>query len=189
MRIIFDMDDTLVGLLDEWLKYLNSYKGIPQKTREDILEWDMRKSYPDLTDEQLYNILSKEQLWNTVQPIVGATECLDKLKQDGHSLYIATASYPLSYYIKLTHCLFKHFTHFNPKNVICIYDKYLLKCDVLVDDNPENLRRSTAVRILIDAPHNRTCDKECYDYRVNTFEEIYNIIKNIDNARSELYYE
>ena len=187
MKIVFDMEDTLVNLLDRWLEYLNSYKNIIHKTRDEIKDWDMKKAYPELTTEQICNPLFLESLWDTVEPVKGAQELIDKLSKDGHTLYIATASHPRTFAMKLEKCLFKHFKQFHTKNVMCIYDKHLIKCDFLIDDNPENLRNSHAIKILIDAPYNRDCDKDCYDYRVSNYEEIYDIINKIDNARSELY--
>lgn len=186
MRLIFDMDDVLVELLDEWLIHLNTY-NVLSKTKEDITSWNMKVAYPDLTDKQLYGCLNDVQLWERVQPVKDAYKYLKLLKEEGHEIYVATASYPNSYFIKTQYCLFRHFDFLNPTNVICIHNKSLLDGDVLFDDYHENLREFKGVKVLKNAPYNKNCDEECFHFRVNTWEEFYNIVKEISKLKEESY--
>lgn len=187
MRIFVDMDDVLVELLDEWLFQLNQ-NTINKKEPEDITDWDMRKAYPDLTDSQIFGMLSSESLWSNIKPVKNAYKYMKKLIEDGHEVYVATSSYPNSFFLKTEYCLLKHFDFLSPKNLICIHDKYLLDGDILFDDYHENLRKFKGIRVLKDAPYNRN-DYQFIDFRVskdNAWEEFYQIVKELQNIK-EMY--
>jgi 5'(3')-deoxyribonucleotidase len=179
MRIFVDMDDILVNLLDEWLIHLNNYEGVTPKTKEDITNWNMRLAYPTLTDSQLYGCLSDAEFWQRVQPVKYAYKYLKMLINEGNEVYVATSSYPMSFWVKTENCLFKHFDFLSPKNVVCINNKSLLNGDVLFDDYHENLRKFRGIKVLRDKPYNRNCDNECFHFRINTWEEFYNIVQEL----------
>lgn len=179
------MDDILVNLLDEWLIYLNEFKGVVPKTKDEIVEWDMSRAYPMLTKNQLYGCLCDDDFWKRVQPVTGAYTYMKKLIDDGHEIYIATSSQPHSFFIKTQYCLFKHFDFLSPKQVICINNKSLLDGDILFDDYHENLRNFKGVRVLRNKPYNLNCDEECHHFRVDTWEEFYAIVKEINNYRED----
>lgn len=181
IRIFVDMDDVLVNLLDEWLIHLNNYKGVKPKTKEDIVNWNLRLAYPTLTDSQIFGCLSDPEFWDRVQPVAGAYKYLKLLKEEGHEIFVATSSFPISFYYKTEKCLFKHFDFITSNAVMCINNKYLLNGDILFDDYHENLRKFKGIKILRNKPYNQDCDKECYHFRVDTWEEFYNIVNEIAN--------
>ena len=179
MRIFVDMDDILVNLLDEWLTHLNNYKGVEPKTEDDIVNWNMRLAYPTLTDSQLYGCLSDNDFWDRVQPVKDAYKYLKMLKDNGHEIYVATSSFPISFYYKTEKCLFKHFDFLTPKNVICINNKSLLKGHILFDDYHENLRNFGGIKVLRNKPYNKNCDEECFHFRVDSWEEFYILVNEL----------
>jgi 5'(3')-deoxyribonucleotidase len=182
MRIFVDMDDVLVNLSEAWLSFLNKTSNYHREP-SDIVDWDMKVAYPDLTSLQVYNPLYQEKMWDNVKPIEDAYYYLKKLIEDGHEVYIATASYPWSFYIKTERCLFKMFDFLSPKNVVCIHDKDLLNGDILFDDYHVNLRYFNGVKVLKNAPYNQNCDEECFHFRVNKWDEFYDIVNEINNTR------
>ena len=189
MRIFIDMDDICVNLLHEWLIALNQLPNVIPKTEADIVEWDMKLAYPMLTPNQLYGPLYDSEMWKRVQPVEGAYIHLKKLIEEGHEVYIATASYPNSYFIKTEFCLLKHFDFLTPKNVICINNKSLLDGDILFDDYHENLRKFKGIKVLRDKPYNRNCDRECYHFRVskdNSWEELYEIVTQVAKLKENI---
>lgn len=189
MKIIVDMDDILVDLLHEWLIVCNNYKGVEPKTEKDITNWNMRLAYPTLTDHQLYGCLSDAEFWERVQPVDDAYKYLKLLMDEGNEMYVATSSFPISFAWKTIHCLFKHFDFLTPKNVICINNKSLLDGDVLFDDYHENLRNFKGVKVLRNKPYNMNCDKECFHFRVDKWEEFYNICQELRKLKEGEFVE
>lgn len=187
MRIFVDMDEVLVELLDEWLVRLNSISKYHREP-EDIVDWDIKLAYPDLTPAELYGPLYCESMWKNIKPVKNAYKYLKQLVDDGHEIYIATSSYPNSFFIKTEYCLLKHFDFLTPKNLICIHDKYLLDGDVLFDDYHENLHNFKGVKVLKDTTYNRNCDKDCFHFRVskeNAWQEFYVIITELINVKEK----
>ena len=189
MRIFIDMDDICVNLLHEWLITLNQLPNVVSQTESDIVDWDMKLAYPMLTPNQVYSPLYNAEMWKRVQPIEGAYKYMKRLIDEGNEVYIATASYPDSYFIKTTNCLLKHFDFLTPKNIICIHSKFLLDGDVLFDDYHENLRKFKGVKVLRNRPYNVNCDEECYHFRVDKWEEFYNICQEIRKVKEGVYFE
>lgn len=183
MRIFIDMDDICVELLDEWLFHLNKISKY-HKEPEDIINWDMRLAYPDLTSNQLYGPLRDSSMWENVKSVKNAYMYLKRLIEDGHEIYIATSSHPDSFFLKTSNCLFKLFDFLTPNQIICIHDKYLLEGDILFDDYHENLRKFKGIKVMRDKAYNRNCDEECFHFRVskdNCWEEFYNIVKELEH--------
>jgi 5'(3')-deoxyribonucleotidase len=146
----------------------------------------MRIAYPTLTDNQLYGCLSDVEFWKRVQPVDGACKYLRLLREEGHKIYVATSSYPLSFWCKTEYCLFKHFDFLTPKNVICINDKSLLDGDILFDDYHENLRNFKGIKVLRNKPYNINVDTPYVDFRIDTWEEFYEIVTELTKLK-EIY--
>jgi 5'(3')-deoxyribonucleotidase len=188
MRIFVDMDDVLVELLDEWIWQLNNVSEY-KRQKCDIKHWDMRLSYPDLSDKVLYGILNEECFWDNVKPVNDAYKYLKLLKEEGHEVYVATSSYPRPFSIKINNCLLKYYDFLTPKDLICIHNKSLLRGDVLFDDYHENLRNFKGVKVLKDAPYNRNCEKSCFHFRVVNWSEFYKIVKELSNVEGVVWSE
>ena len=182
MDIIIDMDDICVELLEPWLNVLNK-KSKYHREEVDIVNWDIRLAYPDLTSFQIYTPLYDVELWKNVRPVKGAYECMQRLMQEGHRIYIATASYPQNFGIKTEECLFKIFKFIKHEDVICIHNKSLLKGHIMFDDYHENLKNFEGLRVLRTKPYNINCSDDCFDIRTsneNCWEEFYKIVKELE---------
>ena len=179
MIIGIDFDSTLNELLDVWVMWLNRAYGFSVKP-EDITDWELGKAYPWLTKEELYMPLNTPEFWDEVQIKQDAAEILERLMAEGHEVYIITSSYYKVLPFKLKRCLFKHFPFINHKQVIITYNKALIMCDVLIDDGLHNLKGSTAVKVVFDAPYNRGPEaKDIVDYRVGSWKEVYVLIRGL----------
>ena len=173
--IVTDLDDCLIDLLPTWVDTLNKRHNLSVKV-EDIINWDIAQFFPTLSYLDVFSPLFEEDFWSKVQPIKGAIGTLDKLRADGHQVIICTATHHNIISNKLNQAFLPHFTWATNKNVIVCHHKHLISCDYLIDDNPKNLEKSKALRILMDKPHNRDCSRDCYDFRVHSWEEIYKLI-------------
>lgn len=173
LTILVDLDDTIEGLLQAWVDWLNEHYGTSVK-RDDVTEWEVSSFFPELTKEQVYEPLCQEDFWKTVKPFDGAAEYLQKLKDDGHKLLIVTSSWYGALRSKMENVLFKYFPMFTWKDVIITAHKQFIEGDVLVDDGIHNLVGGSYEKLLMDAPHNRWFDAEENGMtRVTNWSEIY----------------
>ena len=110
MVILVDMDDTIEHLLVPWLDWLNRKFGRNVR-KSDVHSWDMRIAYPGLTLEEIFGALDEEEFWDTVPPIEGAAEVLERWMKQGHRVYIVTATPPKSVQAKMERVLFRYFPY------------------------------------------------------------------------------
>ena len=172
MIILVDMDDTIEHLLVPWLDWLNARYG--KNVREsDVVSWDMRVAYPDLTLDEIFEVLDEDAFWETVPPIDGAREGLEYLIERGHRIYIVTSTPVRSVRAKMERVLFRYFPFLNWNQVIITSNKQMLKADVMIDDGYHNLVGGAYRKILVDAPYNRGFDeKKDGMIRVHNWKEI-----------------
>lgn len=179
--IAVDMDDVCVNLLQSWLIYLNNKYGTNVQY-EDITDWDMRKFFPELSAEQIFEPLHEKELWRTVTPRPDAMNYLKLLHKEGFKILIVTASHHKNICTKLEVALFPYFDFLTYKDIVMCQYKDLIKCDYIVDDNPENLRNSDAVRFLMSAPHNKKLyEAGVYTHKVDNWSEIYKLIHRMED--------
>ena len=179
--IAFDMDDVLVELLNTWLDVLNRHHNLKVK-KEDVVDWDMKLAYPTLNEHQIYECLGAPYFWKEVEKKDNGPEVVQRFIDDGYKVVVVTAARPESIATKLNKCLFKHYPMLSYKDIIMAHQKDLINCDYIVDDGPHNLKNHKAIKFLMDAPYNKNCDKIIYDFRVKNLEEVYSIIKEIENV-------
>lgn len=171
--ICCDMDDTIEDLLGPWVKWLNLEHNLDVKV-EDIKSWEMKQSFPTLTDYQIFKPLNTPEFWDYVKPKLNSVYWLYKLIEDGHKVYICTNSHYKIVEAKFDRVLFKHFPYLTWKDVIIMKDKHMIKCDYLIDDGVHNIVGDYK-GLLIDMPHNKGFNHENV-IRVYDFEAVYNII-------------
>lgn len=184
LTILVDMDDTIENLAEAWVAYLNA-RHQTSTNLSDITDWDISKAFPTLTKEQVYVPLFEDAFWSWVKPMEGASESLQKLIADGHTVLIVTTSNYQTLAAKMEQVLFHYFLFLTWNDVIITAHKQLIKGDVLIDDGIHNLEGGDYFKILMTAPHNR-----CYDadknrmYRVTSWSETYSVIQALACADS-----
>lgn len=179
MRILIDMDDTIEQLLVAWLKRVNEKYG-RNVCYEDITQWDVSAAYPGLTHDQVYNEILEDDFWQEVRPIPDAPEVMERLMQQGHELYIVTATPYESVVGKMEHVLFRYFPFISWNQVIITANKQLLKADVMIDDGIHNLAGGDYIKLLVDAPYNRAYNAEANGMiRVHSWKEIETILAEL----------
>lgn len=172
LRILVDMDDTIEHLLMAWINCLNMRHG-KSVNWEDIREWSVPSVYPDLTREQVYAPLLEDDFWKTVKPMEGAAEVLKWAIEQGHEIYIVTASAYETIKSKMENVLFRYFPFITWSNVIITSNKQMVRGDILIDDAPHNLINGSYVKVLMTAPHNINYDASSNNMiRVHTWEEV-----------------
>lgn len=182
LTILVDMDEVLDRLLEAWVSRLNRSYGTDVKT-DDIVQWDISKTFHTLTSDQIFSPLLCDDFWYGVLPVDGASEALQKLLADGHEVFVVTSSGYQTIQTKMDCVLFRYYPFLSWENVIIASRKQLIKGDVLVDDGVHNLEGGEYLGILMDAPHNRSCDAEANGmHRAKDWQDIYAIITELANT-------
>ena len=173
------MDDTIEDLLGAWVQWLNKEHGTTVQP-SDITSWVITDFFPTLTQEQVFAPLIRKDFWQTVRPLEGAAEALQKLIADGHRVLIVTSSAYQTIPVKMNTVLFKEFPFLSWDDVIITQHKQLIQGDVLVDDAVHNLEGGEYAKILMTAPHNQVYDAEGNGMiRANNWQEAYSAIKEV----------
>lgn len=177
LTILFDADDTVENLCDCWIAMLNERYGT-SVTLEDVRDWDITLAFPTLTKEQVFGVLHDDELWRRITPIPGSVEVLQKLQQEGHQLYMVTASDYRTCKAKVERLL-ELFPFLDWGHIIITSHKQMVHGDILIDDGPHNLVGGEYFKILFDRPHNRNYDDAANGMlRLHTWEEIDAVIHN-----------
>lgn len=179
MTILVDMDDVLEQLVAGWVAYLNDKYGTTKRT-EDVRSWNVSLAFPELTHEQVYSAVSDDCLWDLVKPMPGAAETLQKLIEEGHEIYIVTATGYETLRAKMEKVLFRYFPFLSWKQVIITENKQMIRGDVLIDDGPHNMIGGSYRKILFSANHNRDFDEASVGAeRAENWNEVYTAIQRI----------
>lgn len=176
MRILVDMDDTIEQLLEAWVRRANEKFG-RDVSLDEITGWNVAAPYSGLTREDIYGVTYEPGFWSGVKPMPGAAEALKHFMDEGHEVYIVTATEIEHVEEKMKGLLFRYFPFLSWNQVIITGRKQLIRGDVLIDDGIHNLEGGDYRKILFTAPHNRFYDAEANGMtRVNTWEEVVEII-------------
>ena len=178
-KILVDMDDTITWLLPIWVDYLNKKYSLDVQW-DKIKEWDMTLAFPTLTKEQVYEPLTTEEIWDLVVPRKGVIEVLSKLQEEGHEIFICTATDYRNVKPKFEKVIKKHLPFISWNNFIVASNKQMIKADILVDDAPHNLENGDYFKILITTPYNQGYAAENNGIvRVFNWKEIYDTITRL----------
>ena len=177
MVILVDMDDVLEQLVEAIVKYNNSRYGTDVSSY-DVVEWNLAKAFPTLTREMVYSPEYDEEFWTSVEPMPDADRVLRKLIDEGHEIYVVTASMYQTIKQKMDDLLFRWFPFLDWDHVIVTANKQMINGDVLIDDGPHNLTGGSYRKILFDRPHNRGFDEKSVGaVRVYDWDGVYEQIR------------
>jgi len=176
VTLLVDADDTISNFCETWVNHLNEAHWLNVKMK-DIKEWDIRKVYPTLTDNQIYEPLNIDKLWKKVQPAKMSYYYLKELSKRGIDIYLCSSSYYKTIAPKYE-CFIRDKFDFIPySKIIFTSNKKMINADILVDDGLHNLIDGKYLKLLVDKPHNRKCDEKDL-IRVYSWKEIYDIVLN-----------
>ena len=180
MTILVDIDGVLNKMLDEWVDRLNKKWGTSVKV-DEIQTWDMSKTFPQLSNADLFAPLNDDDFWLNVKPMDGACEYLKKLIDIGfYDVYLCTSTSYHDLKNKVRHFLKMYFPYIEWSQVIICSTKQMVNGDYLIDDYEKNLEGGNYNKMLFTQSYNKDidCDKEEM-IRVNSWEEIYKYFYNL----------
>lgn len=185
MIIAVDFDETLFPTLDKVIEIYN-------KTHDTVLELSQITTYnlyeclDASTADELLDLFLKKEVYDNLQPYKEAVRATRTLVEQGHEIYIATATNVKN--LEWKEQLLQRYFPFIPKNnLIRIYNKKLLNVDVLIEDNLDTLIQTFAERICFNQTWNEDEKKDyAYNiYRVHHWGEVPNVIKEIERKNKE----
>ncbi len=149
-----DMDDVIADTLIEQIHRYN-YEFNEQLTVDDLSGrciWDF---VPSERVPALQRQISSDDFYPSLSPVAHSEIVLERL-QERYEVYIATAvmGYPRSFGAKYE-WLRRHFPFVQPSNLVFCGNKGVLRGDLLIDDNPRELRLFQGNAILYSSPTNR----------------------------------
>ncbi|MBQ3543400.1 MAG: hypothetical protein IJA34_00170 [Lachnospiraceae bacterium] len=178
LTILCDIDDVLINLLENWLNILNRTHSLNVNVN-DVKSWDMTKVYPTLTKEQIFKPIYENEVWQTVKPMPQSQYYLKKLIDDGHQIYLVTATNFETCNVKIEK-LISLFPYLHSSQIIIAQNKQMIRGDILIDDGVHNLISGNYIKILYSRPHNLSFDAERQNIiRLSNWEQIYKTISQI----------
>lgn len=165
--VAFDFDGVINDLPIKWTRWLNNQYNL-SVDEENLKYYDMSLNFPTLSLNQILEPLNKSEFWDTVDyhSEVNFNEQLTTYKSLTNTrILIVTATSPETWGVKYEHCVKRLLPDFPVENIILTSRKDLIKCDVLVDDHIENLKETSAYKVLVDASYNKNIEPYLYNKR------------------------
>ena len=182
LTILVDCDDVMHYLCKVWVDYLNMVYG-RDVDWHDVTQWELMPNFPGLSMEQIYTPLNEDEFWKHTEPVEGASEYIKKLIDDGHQIFVVTASTYHTIASKFTNCILRFFPYLTWDDIIVTSHKELVYGDVIIDDNDGNFGGKCSIKLLFDRPHNQGYHAEANGVkRVYDWKGIYEEISKIANT-------
>jgi 5'(3')-deoxyribonucleotidase len=178
LRIIIDIDDTLGDLLTPSLDdYFRDYHH--RLTRDDITEWDITNFVVPECNEKFFDYFKNPEIYDRVEPIMGAQWGVEELRKRGHELLFVTAAVHPGKGPWLIKWGFVEESWDIPEYA-CIRNKSLIQADIIIDDRPDTVDSFPGYGILFDRPHNRHYEPSDSKSRAISWEDIIGLVDFIE---------
>jgi len=137
------------------------------------------RNIPSKTRDLLFSIMHEPGFYQSQPVYPGAIEMVNELLDAGHSVIIASATYPelMGY---RSNRLLETFTRLNPNNIMLGARKDLLYADFLLDDHLDNIKSSPAKYPVL---FNKIWNTQARDYlRVFHYQEFIQMVEAVSLA-------
>ncbi len=182
MTILVDMDDVMEQLLKALVNRANK-RFHRNASVDDVTDWSIVCAFPGIAKQQVLDFMREADFWETVEPVPGAAEALRHFLDEGHEVYVVTATEYEHVAEKMKGVLFRYFPFLSWDHVIVTGRKQMIRGDVLIDDGVHNLEGGEYKKILVTAPYNKDYDAEANGMiRVHGWDEIVRIIDGMAEA-------
>lgn len=186
MIIAVDCDNVLCNLQEVIIKIFNERNGT-NYSMEDFTEYDIENVLPVEHAVAMKALYAEPGIYNKVKPLIGAKDCLRKLVDAGHSVYIVSDIIP-STYVEKVKFINHYFSFIDNSHIISMSHKWLFKCDVLIEDNLHNLKAGHHYdRVCLNYPWNQNVRDWAYDiHRCENWNEIVATVNDINEKESDI---
>ena len=185
MIIACDWDNIINNLTEKIIEIYNAQSGKNIQMSE-LTSYNFYDCVAKEDADGIVKLFKNKAMWDSLVPIEGSREGLQKLIEAGHRVYMVTATASENFNWKIQF-LKKHFPFFNTDNVIRMMDKSLMKCDVLIEDCAEQLiKHKLCYRVCLDYPWNRNIKDFTYSvYRCKNWHDILETINKIEKETNK----
>jgi 5'(3')-deoxyribonucleotidase len=172
LTIALDLDDTISIFMPTCIKTYNEIYGTNHSI-EEVNTW-----YVDgIFKHSLWSIFDKCDVLQRMPLKEGAFDTIKKWHEQGHKLVIVTGVHDVKSYLDKIKWLERTGLDKYILDIIPTQNKELINADVLVDDNPEYLRKwvktnPESLPLLMTAQHNKGKDYSDEFIRVTHWHEI-----------------
>lgn len=148
MRLVCDWDLVIAPADIEWLNWLNavSRSNIEFDKTHKTVHYDITKYFPDFKKQfgvDPYSFWDNQHLYDTMGVVPNSTNVVHRIIANGANISIAShtkGGHLSSKYRHVTRSLDKvDFSRTSGNGFFATKEKYLLPCDVTIDDRAENL--------------------------------------------------
>lgn len=188
MKILIDCDNILNNLAEVVLKTYNEDWNDNLKI-DDIVKYQIENFVKEPAKENFYKYFIQKRVWKQISSITDSIKYINKLREDGHELYLCTKTEPYNAYKKSEWC-FRNYGFKPRKNFLCVPDKTMVRGDILIDDCTANFGGQKC-SIALAYPWNEDFKADgITNFRCNSWKDIYDTIVSIDEINDmEYYYE
>lgn len=183
-NIAIDADDVLDNLLEVWIEELNARHNLNYSV-DDMTRWNMAHNITELTEEQIYEPLYDDAIWERLMPVNGSVDALKTLQEMGHNVFVCTRHTIFETIKTKLFRLQELFPMIPADHYIIAANKNMIKADIMIDDGTHNLAsvEHPCIKILYDRPHNHHVDTDFTDMiRATTWDDVLLIISTLSNT-------
>ena len=175
LKIAVDCDDVLNDLMHKTLALFEQDTGI-HYDYQDLAAFNLETCLPIAHAKQIVTLFGDKRLWDSLAPVDGAQKALKRMVDDGHDVFIVTASHFSNVKWKYE-WIQEHYPFIAWEQVIIARRKDLINSDWLIDDNPTNLLSRPYGRACITQPWNTHLKDEVLSIlRADKLGAVYNLI-------------
>ncbi len=182
MYIQIDIDDVCANTMEIWLnKYNKYYKD--NLTKEQISDWNISMFVKPECGNKIYDFLKYPSLYKHVEPIPDALEGVNSFRsfKDIKIIYCTDSSMSPKF-TKLKWLQDHGFWQYGDYYIETPY-KFLLRGDIIIDDNPKNIAESNChLKILFNRPWNKYFE---WTHRVDGWKQIINLVNEYKEKMKE----
>lgn len=180
MIIAVDIDNT-INNLQEVVTELFNKRHNANYTLDNFHDYDIANDLPKKDATKMKKIYGESGLYDLVKPLPMAQDCLQKLVNAGHHVYLVTDAIPKTYGEKVD-WLHHYFPFIDNSRIVSMSHKWLFKCDVMVEDNLQNLITGHHYdRICMNCSWNKNIDDWVYDiHRCEDWNDVVRVINKLN---------
>ena len=181
MVIACDIDNVICNLQEVVINIFNKKFG-SHYILEDFTEYDIMNVMPTQDAIVMREMYGMSGLYESVKPIPGAQEALEKLINLGHQIYLVTDAVPQTYGEKVSF-IKRFFPYIDEGHIVAMKHKWMFKCDAMIEDNLQNLLAKPYYhRICFNQPWNKQINDWTYDiHRCNNWNEVVEVVNKIND--------